>query len=370
LVWFPDKNPAIDYIIPENTTILANKNRGFTDNRNMILRVLHIPAGMVKISINGILAFNALEEIVVADGNKKYLGKDGVLFETGKGKLTLFYYPCAKPDTEYRVPDITTHIAPSAFTMLKYTKRIFIPKGVTLAPKTLDGLNGTIQSVCAHITSQELTKRKNSQLLFAIGFLENVSEYDEDERADFTAFCKSNSRRLRDLIIYFESIAALVGFAETVGLDVKTYEAFLEDAQKAKKDQIVAFLLDYRKKNLSDEVFKKAEKKNLDKAMETAARKKAKGNEVLAEFGEMTINGLKQISETGEHYVKVIFSDGRSFKYACPFKVKVGDRVKVSGSRRGQIGAVTEIDANDNWYDERGGYMQEIVEAYSVSDIV
>jgi membrane protein implicated in regulation of membrane protease activity len=80
-----------------------------------------------------------------------------------------------------------------------------------------------------------------------------------------------------------------------------------------------------------------------------AAEKREKENERTAELEEMTAKGLAPVTEAGDGYVMVNFDDGKSHVYRCPFNVKVGDKVKVHGKRRGQLGTVTEIGLTAVW---------------------
>lgn len=154
----------------------------------------------------------------------QFISKDGVVFERGgKGsKMNLYMYPCGKKDAEYQVPNGTRHIEPNAFGSVegpKYTKRVFIPKGVAIPNGFLEeGEHGTIESVCAHLSVKQLLPRENSGLLFAMGFLENLSEFDETERLFYTKFCKANGKKLLNYIKSCTiNTSALAGFAEIAG---------------------------------------------------------------------------------------------------------------------------------------------------------
>jgi membrane protein implicated in regulation of membrane protease activity len=91
-----------------------------------------------------------------------------------------------------------------------------------------------------------------------------------------------------------------------------------------------------------------------------AAEKREKENQRAAELEEMAAKGLAPVTEAGDGYVMVNFNDGKSHVYHCRFNVKVGDKVKVRGKRRGQLGTVTETGLTAVW--------AELVEkAYSAS---
>ena len=86
---------------------------------------------------------------------------------------------------------------------------------------------------------------------------------------------------------------------------------------------------------------------------------------MLAEHGELTIDGLEKISGyDDDYYVKVKFADGKSYRYCCRQKVEIGDRAMVSGSRRGEVGVIVEIYEDDGLHYILKAHMQEVKEAY------
>ena len=70
-----------------------------------------------------------MEKIEVAESNKNYSSKDGVLFN--KSLSALIYYPKLKSGTEYTVPSGVSRIEESSFFAVPGLQTITIPASVT-----------------------------------------------------------------------------------------------------------------------------------------------------------------------------------------------------------------------------------------------
>ncbi len=70
-----------------------------------------------------------MTEIIVDPANTVYASLDGVVFS--KDMTTLLYYPCAKADTAYSIPDTVTTIASGAFNGAPNLTQLHIPASVT-----------------------------------------------------------------------------------------------------------------------------------------------------------------------------------------------------------------------------------------------
>ncbi|MCH5320699.1 MAG: leucine-rich repeat protein [Eubacterium sp.] len=73
--------------------------------------------------------YPALEEVEVSDSNLNYSSQDGVVYN--KNKTVLIYYPVAKPDNTYAVPETVKEIAQNAFNQTAATKNIVLPDSLT-----------------------------------------------------------------------------------------------------------------------------------------------------------------------------------------------------------------------------------------------
>ena len=77
------------------------------------LEEITIPASVSLIEKFVFEGCTSLKEVNVSDGNKHYVDQDGVLFDYDM--TTLIYYPPAKTDTSYTVPESCTRIEDWAF---------------------------------------------------------------------------------------------------------------------------------------------------------------------------------------------------------------------------------------------------------------
>jgi hypothetical protein len=214
----------------------------------------------------------------------------------------------------------------------------------------------------------------------ALSFIRRPEAFAGKDCKHYVKYCKYCEKELLSEIIKYDDVEAILNYKEIVGripINANNFESFLSVAQDAKAAQSVAYLLDYRKQNISDADMEAAENKKRDKAIKAsakdrerenklAAEKREQENALAAEREEMAAKGLAPVIEAGDDYVMVKFDDGKSYKYSCPFKVKVGDRVKVDGSRNGQVGVVAETGLGAVWSERR--YMQSVARAYSAPE--
>jgi len=94
------------------------------------LKTITIPKNVERIWGSGqTFADDNLEEIIVAEGNKRYESVDGVLFD--KIDHILKSYPAAKKGSTYSIPNTTVKVLGMAFSNSQYLESITIPKSVT-----------------------------------------------------------------------------------------------------------------------------------------------------------------------------------------------------------------------------------------------
>lgn len=89
---------------------------------------LSIPASLTEIGEKAFLGCK-IKKITVAKGNQTYKLVDGVLF-TADGK-TLVYYPGAKKEKNYTVPEGTERLASGSFYWVQELESLTVPEGVT-----------------------------------------------------------------------------------------------------------------------------------------------------------------------------------------------------------------------------------------------
>lgn len=152
LFLYPAKCAVTAYEMPE--TLGSDESTGVVDTifnpiRNSVLTSITIPSGMTRIESGVFTNADKLESINVAEDNKAYETKDGVLFaleivgsEGAYDKENdvweqvdiiekwLYTYPAAKAGTSYDVPEDTDGIEYGAF-LSDSLKTVSIPKGVT-----------------------------------------------------------------------------------------------------------------------------------------------------------------------------------------------------------------------------------------------
>ena len=88
-----------------------------------------IPSGLIEIGTGAFDYCTSLSGFTVSAGNPSYQAMDGVLFDTRSN--TLVCYPCAKPGTDYSIPEGTKNIAPNAFNYALNLTRITLPLSMT-----------------------------------------------------------------------------------------------------------------------------------------------------------------------------------------------------------------------------------------------
>ena len=96
--------------------------------RNSGLQILKIDKATPNIGSAAFSSVN-LNSISVSKNNRRYMVKDGVLFN--KEQDTLFRYPAQKTDTLYNIPNGVKEIMPGAFTACAHLKSVTIPASMS-----------------------------------------------------------------------------------------------------------------------------------------------------------------------------------------------------------------------------------------------
>lgn len=103
------------------------------------IKEFSIPASVEKIGLNPFRSCSALTNIIVAEGNKNYMAKDGVLFS--KDMSTLIGYPIGNGKSSYIVPEGVTKLGTASMrNNTKLTQVIF--------PSTLEEIGEMALAVC------------------------------------------------------------------------------------------------------------------------------------------------------------------------------------------------------------------------------
>jgi hypothetical protein len=168
--------------------------------------------------------------------------------------------------------------------------------------------------------------------------LREDGDYTQAEEYFLKSKCTRKFKKILPMIV--RDLEAVKKLAKFVAIDAKTVKEYMNAAEAVKANEVVEYLKKFADKNISADDTAKAAKK----ADSAAAKQKQKEEALIAVFGEFTTDGLKKITEKGGGMVKVKFLDGRAYKYWCGFEVQIGDKVLVEGSRKGQVGAIAEIE--------------------------
>lgn len=123
-----------ELIIPEGVKYMDGS---FCECSN--LKSISLPASLIYIfpneSIGLFYQCESLEKITVAEDNKYYFSKTGILFqrdtvEENGNKQYIYCYPASKAGKTYTLPK-DTYIMPCAFDSCKYLRNVIIPEGIT-----------------------------------------------------------------------------------------------------------------------------------------------------------------------------------------------------------------------------------------------
>ncbi|MFP4478366.1 MAG: leucine-rich repeat protein [Candidatus Izemoplasmatales bacterium] len=108
LVYYPSGLEYESFQIPDSVNVV--RPVAFHDNFNLV--TISVPKSVDTIGSNSFYMMHKLESIQVDDDNDYIYTEDGVLYGQNH---TLVFYPVAKTDEHFTVPETTTTIAPYAF---------------------------------------------------------------------------------------------------------------------------------------------------------------------------------------------------------------------------------------------------------------
>lgn len=94
---------------------------------------IEFPSTLQEIGYGGLADTIALKEISVTKNNPVFFSENGILFKHVSKGITLYTYPAAKEENEYRVPYYATSIMSWAFNDLQYLTKIIVPSTITYA---------------------------------------------------------------------------------------------------------------------------------------------------------------------------------------------------------------------------------------------
>lgn len=132
--------------IPDSVTHMESR----LTMQNNIVEEIHISASVQFIGIGAFFGFPNLKYIHVAKDNPYYTSQDGLLFN--KDKTCLLFYPPAKQEQEYTIPDSIRKIEQWAFMEAEYLKKITLHEKI----ETISYLNFTSckNLSCIHVSEK------------------------------------------------------------------------------------------------------------------------------------------------------------------------------------------------------------------------
>lgn len=111
------------------TPVMPNSRDIDMLNRQGKCRFLAVTSKAAGINISLLRKWQSLEEVVIADGHKKYMTLDGVVYS--RDGRTLAWYPSYKKADEFRVPDGVRKIGEFAFAGQAWVKKVILPDSVS-----------------------------------------------------------------------------------------------------------------------------------------------------------------------------------------------------------------------------------------------
>ncbi len=152
-----------EVILPDTMKVID----GYAFQKCTALKNLHIPAGVTTIAYNSLLDM-AVEEITVSEENTAYCAEDGVLFS--KDKTDLIYYPKAKADTEYTIPEGVDWIQSYAFYGSANLQSISFPESIT------ELLNENIFAYCTKLKNINFSESMTNIPSYAFSHCTGLTE--------------------------------------------------------------------------------------------------------------------------------------------------------------------------------------------------
>ncbi len=138
------------------------------------LEKIYIPENVYYVSTYAFYNCNNFSEFVVDENNRSYTSVSGVLFD--KRLTRLYYYPCAKKDTSYVVPNTITTIENSAFADCTSLVSIELPENLTY-------INSYAFSNCTALETiniPDTVKEIGSDILSNTAYYNNENNWEND----------------------------------------------------------------------------------------------------------------------------------------------------------------------------------------------
>ncbi len=125
LFFYPQNKAGEEYTVPDGIYALGNDS--FYNGEN--LKKLTLSSGVQEIDRDAFANTTNIEEICVDSGNNYFKAVDGVLYSYDMKEMR--YYPIAKKDTSFELPESVTSIATHAITKNPYVQELVVSSPVS-----------------------------------------------------------------------------------------------------------------------------------------------------------------------------------------------------------------------------------------------
>lgn len=198
-------------LVQEGVTSVGEYRLSFFD----IAEYIYLPKSLSEIDTNAMCNNDKIKEFIFPAGNDNFKLKNSVLFTADEA--VLIYYPEAKKDKSYKIPDTVKEISGSAFYMAKMLEVITIPSSVEkinsnafsftsiknmVIPDTVKEIGESIFSGCHLLESASLPDhitRIPDRTFWACSALKSVKFSDKAETIGDEAFTGCES--LKSIVI-------------------------------------------------------------------------------------------------------------------------------------------------------------------------
>lgn len=263
------KNILKNYNGKDENVIIPDTVKEIADHafeRNNFIKTVKIPATVKAIGRYVFRDCTELISVEIADG----LNRIGEMAFDNCINLT-----------EIKIPDTVTEIDFMVFGSCNSLKKVYLSSGIQKIkpdafgycpnadvyfsgnPECVKNRLGCVNSIIAPEIPASAFISSGERFNAVQGFFSNISLYEDDEiKKDYIAFAAKSYKKHLSWIFESDNVAAITLLGENKKITVKNFdEEFFEPAEKAQAQGCIAYLLDWKSKNITeDDINKKLEK--------------------------------------------------------------------------------------------------------------
>ena len=234
--------------IPSGVTTIEKE--AFWGCKNLIS--VSIPDGVTSIGRSAFSYCESLLSINIPDGIKKI---DDTVFA------------CCKSLTDIHIPDGVKNVGTAAFGNCHSLKSIILPESVTSIGDDPFMRCELLRYIVAPKVPVDVLKKQKLMFLAAMGFFAHSEKFkDKGIIKEYEKYAFSQKKKLLFEIFKDDFVAGVAFYANAGKITIKNIEEeFLVPAQKANAMQCVAFLMNWKNENISQEETEKHFEKALEK---------------------------------------------------------------------------------------------------------